>query len=67
MRNVNDNVTWIDEPIDRPLLQEVLDILRPIHNVAWPQGRPGEQLISRTDSKALRIFEIELGSLCAVA
>ena len=39
-QNVNDNVTWIDEPIDRPLLQEVLDILRPIHNVAWPQGRP---------------------------
>jgi L-galactose dehydrogenase len=39
-QNVKDNVAWIDEPIDESLLQEVLGILRPIHNVTWPQGRP---------------------------
>jgi L-galactose dehydrogenase len=37
--NIAQNVAWISEPIDEPLLAEVLEILRPIHNVTWPQGR----------------------------
>jgi L-galactose dehydrogenase len=37
--NMRRNVQWIDEPIDRALLDEVLAILKPIHNVTWPSGR----------------------------
>jgi L-galactose dehydrogenase len=39
-QNVIENVAWIDQPIDELLLAEVLEILKPIHNVTWPQGRP---------------------------
>jgi L-galactose dehydrogenase len=38
--NMKRNVQWVNEPIDRELLREVLDILKPIHNVTWPSGRP---------------------------
>jgi L-galactose dehydrogenase len=38
-QNVKDNVAWINEPLDEQLLTDVLAILRPIHNVTWPQGR----------------------------
>lgn len=31
---------WADEPMDEPLLGEVLDILRPIHNWFYIEGRP---------------------------
>jgi L-galactose dehydrogenase len=31
---------WIDEPIDTKLLAEVKEILRPIHNWAYPEGLP---------------------------
>lgn len=31
---------WVDEPIDEQLLAEVLDILRPIHNWFYIEGRP---------------------------
>jgi aryl-alcohol dehydrogenase-like predicted oxidoreductase len=31
---------WADEPIDEQLLAEVLDILRPIHNWFYVEGRP---------------------------
>ncbi|MGV3483957.1 MAG: aldo/keto reductase [Planctomycetaceae bacterium] len=31
---------WIDEPIDQQLLSEVKEILRPIHNWAYPEGLP---------------------------
>jgi L-galactose dehydrogenase len=37
--NMRRNVQWMNEPIDRPLLDEVLAILAPIHNVTWPSGR----------------------------
>lgn len=31
---------WADEPLDEQLLTEVLDILRPIHNWFYVEGRP---------------------------
>lgn len=38
--NISKNIQWIDEPMDTELLQEVLDILKPIHNKSWVSGRP---------------------------
>lgn len=38
--NIKKNIQWIEEPINTELLQEVLDILKPIHNKTWPIGRP---------------------------
>jgi aryl-alcohol dehydrogenase-like predicted oxidoreductase len=38
--NVRKWVAWADTPIDRVLLGEVLDILRPIHNWFYVEGRP---------------------------
>jgi L-galactose dehydrogenase len=38
--NMRRNVQWIGEKIDQPLLSEVLGILKPIHNLTWPSGRP---------------------------
>lgn len=32
--------TWIEEPVDEALLREVQDILRPIHNWFYIEGRP---------------------------
>lgn len=32
--------TWASEPLDRKLLEEVLDILRPVHNWHHIEGRP---------------------------
>jgi L-galactose dehydrogenase len=37
--NMERNIQWIDEPLDRALLAEVLDILRHVHDVTWPSGR----------------------------
>lgn len=37
---VLDNIKWAQEPIDQALLDEVLKILEPIHNLTWPSGRP---------------------------
>jgi L-galactose dehydrogenase len=34
------NVRWASEPLDRRLLDEVLTILKPVHNLTWPSGRP---------------------------
>jgi L-galactose dehydrogenase len=31
---------WAEQPIDEPLLQEVLEILRPIHNWFYIEGWP---------------------------
>lgn len=39
--NVERNLQWIAQPIDRALLDEVLEILSPIHDVTWPSGRWG--------------------------
>ena len=38
--NIGSNVVWAGEPIDEQLLEEVLKILKPIHNATWQQGRP---------------------------
>ena len=38
--NMRRNVQWIGEPIDPQLLGDVLAILKPIHNLTWPSGRP---------------------------
>jgi L-galactose dehydrogenase len=37
------NVRWAEGSIDRGLLDEVLEILKPIHNQTWPSGRPENQ------------------------
>ncbi len=39
-QNMQRNIQWIDEPMDEQLLNDVLEMLRPIHNVTWPSGRP---------------------------
>jgi L-galactose dehydrogenase len=38
--NVVRNVNCLNQPIDQQLLREVQEILQPIHNVTWVQGRP---------------------------
>ncbi len=38
--NVRKWATWAAEPMDRQLLAEVLDILRPVHNWHHIEGRP---------------------------
>jgi L-galactose dehydrogenase len=40
VENMRQNIAWADEQIDEKLLAEVLEILKPIHNVTWPSGRP---------------------------
>jgi L-galactose dehydrogenase len=34
------NIRDIEEPLDKDLLAQVLEILKPIHNQTWPSGRP---------------------------
>jgi L-galactose dehydrogenase len=34
-----ENIRQIEEPLDEELLAEVLEILKPIHNVTWTSGR----------------------------
>jgi L-galactose dehydrogenase len=41
--NIRKNIEWINEPIDEQLLAEVLEILKPIHNVTWVSGHPEYQ------------------------
>jgi len=38
--NMANILKWIEEPLDHPLLEEVLKILEPVQNVLWPVGRP---------------------------
>ena len=38
--NVRKWVEWADQPIDQKMLGEVLEILRPIHNWFYIEGRP---------------------------
>jgi len=33
------NIRWASEPMDRQLLDEVLAILKPVHNLTWSSGR----------------------------
>ncbi|MDX6766599.1 MAG: aldo/keto reductase [Candidatus Methylacidiphilales bacterium] len=37
------NIREIEEPLDRELLEAVLKILQPVHNVTWPSGRAENQ------------------------
>nr|WP_249316774.1 aldo/keto reductase [Bacillus sp. FJAT-50079] len=36
--NIKRNIDWVNEPINKELLQEVLEILEPIHNQTWQSG-----------------------------
>jgi aryl-alcohol dehydrogenase-like predicted oxidoreductase len=36
---VEQNIAWLEQPTDPILLSEVLEILRPVHNLSWPSGR----------------------------
>jgi aryl-alcohol dehydrogenase-like predicted oxidoreductase len=38
--NVRKWIEWADAPVDRQLMNEVLDILKPIHNWFYIEGRP---------------------------
>lgn len=38
--NIAKNAAWIDEKLDTALLQEVLEILKPINNETWVSGLP---------------------------
>jgi L-galactose dehydrogenase len=39
-KRIGQNIREIEEPLDEDLLAGVLEILKPIHNVTWPSGRP---------------------------
>ena len=36
--NILKNINWLEQPLDENLLEEVLKILKPIHNETWPSG-----------------------------
>jgi L-galactose dehydrogenase len=38
--NIRKNAGWTEEPLNEELLQQVLQILEPIHNKSWQSGRP---------------------------
>ena len=38
--NMANILKWIEQPVDRELLEEVQQILGPVNNVLWPVGRP---------------------------
>jgi L-galactose dehydrogenase len=38
--NIAKNVRWLEEPMDRELLSQVMQMLEPVHNQTWPSGRP---------------------------
>jgi len=38
--NIIRNAQWTEEPVDEQLLNEVLEILKPIHNKTWVSGLP---------------------------
>lgn len=40
VNNIQNNVGWIDQPMDRELLAEVLEILAPVQGMSWTEGRP---------------------------
>jgi aryl-alcohol dehydrogenase-like predicted oxidoreductase len=39
-KNIRDNVAYVEEPIDENLLSEILNLLKPIHNLNYTRGRP---------------------------
>jgi len=38
--NIQSNIRAVSEPLDKLLLTEVLEILKPVHNLTWSSGRP---------------------------
>ena len=38
-KRILQNIHEIEEPLDEALLAEVLEILKPVHNVTWPSGK----------------------------
>lgn len=50
--NVKKWIAWADSPIDQPLMNEVLEILRPIHNWFYFEGRPENNDFKPTDADA---------------
>ena len=40
LKNIRDNIAYVEEPMDEQLLAEVLDILEPIHNFNFTRGLP---------------------------
>lgn len=38
--NIRNNISWTEEAVDEQLLQEVLEILKPIGGATWPSGLP---------------------------
>lgn len=38
VKNITKNIKWTKEPIDKDILEGVLDILQPIHNRTWQSG-----------------------------
>jgi aryl-alcohol dehydrogenase-like predicted oxidoreductase len=38
--NMANILKWIEEPLDRGLLEEVRQVLAPVENILWPVGRP---------------------------
>ncbi len=43
--NLRDLVRWLLEPLDEELLEDVLAVLAPTHNLTWPQGRPENNFV----------------------
>lgn len=50
--NIVNNAAWVGEPLDTELLQDVLEILQPVHNESWASGRPeyNERMAQREGS-----------------
>ncbi|MBB3111306.1 aryl-alcohol dehydrogenase-like predicted oxidoreductase [Paenibacillus phyllosphaerae] len=38
--NIARNIAWTDESVDTELLEEVLEVLKPVHNQTWVSGLP---------------------------
>lgn len=39
-QRIEQNIREIEEPLDEELLADVLEVLRPVHNLTWTSGRP---------------------------
>lgn len=38
VNKITKNIKWVEEPINKEILEPVLDILKPIHNKTWKSG-----------------------------
>jgi L-galactose dehydrogenase len=39
-KNIMDNIAFVQQPMDKGLLSEILELLKPIHNFNFSRGRP---------------------------